>query len=68
MQMVQQAFGSFPEYLHAVKVKGEEALLKDLRKRFAFLGESTSIMFLFGVGEEMHKTLQKMQEMHKTTH
>jgi DNA-3-methyladenine glycosylase I len=68
MQMVQQESGSFPKYLQVVKAKGEEALLKDLRKRFAFLGESTSIMFLFGVGEEMPQTLQKMQEMHKTTH
>jgi len=35
MQQVQQEFGSFPKYLDAVKAKGEEALLKDLRKRFA---------------------------------
>ena len=68
MQQVQQEFGSFLKYLHAVKAKGEEALLKDLRKRFAFLGESTSIMFLFGVGEEMPQTLQKMQEKHGSTH
>ncbi len=68
MQQVQQEYGSFAKYLQAVKAKGEEALLKDLRQRFAFLGESTSIMFLFGVGEEMPQTLQKMQEMHKTTH
>ena len=68
MQQVQQEFGSFPKYLQALKAKGEEALLKDLRKRFAFLGESTSIMFLFGVGEEMPETLKKMQEMHGSTH
>ena len=68
MQQVQQEFGSFPTYLQAIKEQGEEALLKDLRKRFAFLGEATSIMFLFGVGEEMPQTLQKMQEMHGSTH
>ncbi len=68
MQQVQQEYGSFATYLHAVKAKGEEALLKDLRQRFAFLGESTSIMFLFGVGEEMPQTLQKMQQIHETTH
>ena len=68
MQQVQQEFGSFPKYLQALKEKGEEAFLKDLRKRFAFLGESTSIMFLFGVGEEMPETLKKMQEMHGSTH
>ena len=53
MQQVQQEFGSFQTYLQAVKAQGEEALLKDLRKRFAFLGESTSIMFLFAVGEKL---------------
>jgi DNA-3-methyladenine glycosylase I len=64
MQQVQQEFGSFATYLQATKAKGEEALLKDLHKRFAFLGESTSVMFLFGVGEEMPQTLQKMQVTH----
>ena len=68
MQQVQQEFGPFPKYLQALKAKGEEVLLKDLRKRFAFLGEATSIMFLFGVGEEMPQTLKKMQEMHGSTH
>jgi len=62
VQKVQQEFGSFAKYLQAVKATGEEALLKDLRKRFAFLGESSSVMFLFAVGEEMPQTLQKMHE------
>lgn len=65
MQRVRQEFGSFAQYLQATKQAGEEALLKDLRKRFAFLGESTSLMFLYGVGEEMPQTMQKM---HETTH
>jgi DNA-3-methyladenine glycosylase I len=68
MQQVQHEFGSFATYLQATKAKGEEALLKDLRHRFAFLGESTSVMFLFGVGEEMPQTLQNMQAMHGPTH
>ena len=63
MQKVQQEFGSFAKYLQAVKATSEEALLKDLRKRFAFLGESTSVMFLFGVGEEIPQTVEKMQSM-----
>ena len=62
MQKIQQEFGSFAKYLQATKKTSEDALLKDLRKRFAFLGESTSVMFLFGVGEEMPQTLQKMHE------
>ena len=65
MQKVQQEFGSFAKYLQATKKTSEDALLKDLRKRFAFLGETTSVMFLFGVGEEMPQTLQKM---HESTH
>ena len=68
MQRVQQEFGSFPKYLQAVKATSEEALLKDLRKRFAFLGESTSIMFLFAVGEEMPQTAKKMQERQESRH
>jgi DNA-3-methyladenine glycosylase I len=66
MQRVEQEFGSFATYLQAVKAKSEDALLKDLHKRFAFLGESTSMIFLFSVGEEMPETLKRMQTMHRT--
>jgi DNA-3-methyladenine glycosylase I len=61
MQKVEQEFGSFAKYLQAVKAKSEEALLKDLHKRFAFLGESTSLIFLFSVGEEMPETIKRIQ-------
>ena len=66
MQQVQREFGSFAKYLQAVKATGEEALLKDLRKRFAFLGETTAMIFLFSVGEEMPQTAQKIQKMRET--
>ena len=66
MQRVQQEFGSFAQYLQVVKAISEEALLKDLRKRFAFLGESTATIFLFSVGEEMPETVKKLQKMHET--
>ena len=62
MQKVQQEFGSFATYLQATRKNGEDALLKDLHKRFAFLGETTSAMFLYGVGEEMPQTWRKMHE------
>jgi len=65
IQQVQREFGSFAKYLQAVKATGEEALLKDLHKRFAFLGESTATIFLFSVGEEMPQTAQKIQKMHE---
>ncbi len=61
MQEVEQEFGFFGKYLQAVKAKSEEALLKDLHKRFAFLGESTAVIFLFSVGEEMPETIERMQ-------
>ena len=64
MQNVEGEYGSFAKYLQAVKATSEDALLKDLRKRFAFLGESTSVMFLFSVGEEMPQTMKRLQEMH----
>jgi len=66
MQRVQQEFASFAKYLQGVKATSEEALLKDLRKRFAFLGESTATIFLFSVGEEMPETAKRMQKMHET--
>lgn len=66
IQQVQREFGSFAKYLQAVKATSEEALLKDLHKRFAFLGESTAAIFLFSVGEEMPQTAQKIQKMHET--
>jgi DNA-3-methyladenine glycosylase I len=66
MQKVEQEFGSFAKYLQALKAKSEEALLKDLHKRFAFLGESTAVIFLFSVGEEMPETLKRMQAAHGT--
>jgi 3-methyladenine DNA glycosylase Tag len=66
MQKVEQDFGSFAKYLQAVKARSEDALLKDLHKRFAFLGESTAVIFLFSVGEEMPETLKRIQAGHGT--
>src|SRR5216683_3060705 len=61
MQKVEQEFGSFAKYLQAVKAKSEDALLMDLHKRFAFLGESTSVIFLFSVGAEMLENMERIQ-------
>ncbi len=49
-------------------VSTKEFLLKDLRKRFAFLGESTATIFLFSVGEEMPETAKRMQKIHSHPH
>ena len=66
IQKVEREFGSFAQYLKTVKAKSEEALLKDLHKRFAFLGESTAVIFLFSVGEEMPETIKRIQGAHGT--
>jgi DNA-3-methyladenine glycosylase I len=66
MQKVEQEFGSFAKYLQTLKAKSEDALLKDLHKRFAFLGESTAVIFLFSVGDEMPETIKKIQAAHGT--
>jgi DNA-3-methyladenine glycosylase I len=65
MQKVEQEFGSFAKYLQAGKARSEDALLKDLHKRFAFLGDSTSLIFLFSVGEEMPETMKRIQAPHE---
>ncbi len=66
MQKVEQEFGAFATYLQTIKAKNEDALLKDLHKRFAFLGESTTVIFLFSVGEEMPETIKRIQAAHGT--
>lgn len=56
---VKKEFGSISSYLEKTKKLSEEILVKDLGKRFSFLGPSTSIMFLYGVGQKMPKMIQK---------
>lgn len=58
---VKKEFGSVSNYISKTKKVGEETLIKDLKKRFSFLGESTSVMFLYGCGEEMPKTTKKLR-------
>lgn len=57
---VKKEFGSVSAYIKKKKAEGEVELIKDLKKRFAFLGDSTSVMFLYAVGEEMPKTAKKL--------
>lgn len=44
-------FGGFDRYLESFG--DNEALIKDLRARFAFLGDSTAHFFLFGIGWDL---------------
>lgn len=57
---VKNEFGSIDEYLQTLKKTGEKNLIKDLGKRFSFLGPSTALMFLYGVGQEVPQTMKKM--------
>ena len=65
IQDVVNEFGSMKKYLQNLKKQGLEVLLKDLRKRFSYMGESTSVMFLFGVGEETPELFKIMKNSHK---
>ena len=62
---VKKEFGSFRDYLTQTKKQGIDYLLKDLKKRFSYMGSSTSIMFLYGVGEESPELQKKMMSAHK---
>jgi len=50
---VQKEYGSFSEYLKSLEKNTEEELCNDIRKRFAYVGKSTSMMFLKSVGVDM---------------
>ena len=62
---VKKEFGSFRDYLDQTKKQGLEILLKDLKKRFSYMGASTSLMFLYGVGEESPELEKLMSSAHK---
>ena len=56
MQEIVQTQGSFEKYLNALeKAGGEDAMMKDIDKRFAFMGKGTTAMFLFSVGKQLPK-------------
>ena len=61
---VKREYGSMRNYLDQTKKQGLENLMKDLKKRFSYLGASTSIMFLFGVGEESKELEKLMMKTH----
>ena len=53
IQKIRVEHGSFQHYLAALARDGEGSMVKALSKRFAHLGESTSVTFLRSVGYEM---------------
>lgn len=62
---IQKEFGSMKDYIKSMNKEGLDILLKDLKKRFSYMGESTSIMFLFGVGEETPQLFKLLEKSHK---
>ncbi len=63
MIAAEQEFGSFKRYLESTG--GFEALVKDIRKRFKFVGDFGAYYFLYVVGEpvpEQHEYRAKLLE------
>lgn len=48
---LEREFGSFRSYLRSFDGEGYSALVKDLRRRFRYLGTTGSFVFLHSVGE-----------------
>ena len=65
IRQVKKEFGSFRNYINATKKQGIASLLQDLKKRFSYMGDSTSVMFLYGVGEESAELEKIMMSSHK---
>ena len=65
IQEVEKEFGSFRNYIDQTKSQGIDILLKDLKLRFSYMGDSTSLMFLYGVGEQSAEFEKKMISLHK---
>ncbi|HSX47387.1 MAG TPA: DNA-3-methyladenine glycosylase I [Patescibacteria group bacterium] len=51
-------FGSIESYIKSLG-SDEDNLIKSLTKRFAFLGKSTSVIFLYSIGVSLPKTHEK---------
>ena len=60
-QNLRKEYGSFAKYLKTTGREGEEALTKDLSKRFAYMGGSTTLFFLRAVGEKMPEMMRQRQ-------
>ena len=58
LKRVTKEFGSFQGYLDSFR-GDEEGLIADLQKRFRHLGESSSRVFLYMVGEKLKPTREE---------
>jgi 3-methyladenine DNA glycosylase Tag len=65
-QAIAKEHGSFAHYLEATKRSGGEAGLRDaVSKRFAFLGKSTAVIYLFSVGEDLPEATKEWEAQHQ---
>jgi 3-methyladenine DNA glycosylase Tag len=65
IQELGQEHGSFAAYLESVdKSGGEDVLVDQISKQFAFLGKGTTVIFLFAVGQNMPKATAEWQARH----
>jgi DNA-3-methyladenine glycosylase I len=63
IQKIQKEYGSFEKYLVALRKEGGEDKLRDeVGKRFAFLGKSTTITFLYSAGEDLPKASKEWHD------
>ena len=66
MQSITKEFGSFANYLSALKNSGgEDKLRQAIRNQFAFLGKGTTVIFLFSVGENLPQAAKEWEDKHK---
>jgi 3-methyladenine DNA glycosylase Tag len=55
-------YGSFSNYLDALWTNGGEFVARDaISKRFAFLGRTTTVMFLLSVGRDMPESQKQCE-------
>jgi 3-methyladenine DNA glycosylase Tag len=67
-QAIAKEHGSFARYLAELRQRGGEAGLRDVvSKRFAFLGKSTTVIFLFSVGEDLPEATKEWEAQHHDT-
>ena len=65
-QAIAKEHGSFARYLAELRRRGGEAGLRDaVSKRFAFLGKSTTVIYLFSVGEELPEAAKEWEAQHR---
>jgi 3-methyladenine DNA glycosylase Tag len=64
-QAIAKEHGSFARYLAELRRSGGEAGLRDgVSQRFAFLGKSTTVIFLFSVGEDLPEATKEWEAQH----